>query len=59
MGKKDLDKIVGAAYEDLNAEEMQNTQGAGDVDAETTPVLISVAVTAGTAGIVSAIKNNK
>ncbi len=56
MGKKDVDKIVGAAYEDLNAEEMQNTQGAGDVDAETTPVIISVAVSAAT-GIVSAIKN--
>ena len=34
MSKKELDKIVGAAYEDLNAEDMQQSQGAGDVNAE-------------------------
>ena len=29
---KKLDKIVGAAYEELGAEDMQQIQGAGDVD---------------------------
>lgn len=35
MSKKDLDKIVGTSFEDLNTEDMQNTQGGGDVNAET------------------------
>ena len=44
MSKKELDKIVGAAYEDLNAEDMQQTQGAGDVEAETLSLAITGAV---------------
>ncbi|SFU96265.1 lichenicidin A2 family type 2 lantibiotic [Butyrivibrio sp. INlla21] len=42
MGKKKLDQIVGTSFEDLNTEDMQNTQGAGDVDAETTPVIMPI-----------------
>lgn len=34
MSKKELDKVVGSAFEELNAEDMQQTQGAGDVDPE-------------------------
>lgn len=49
MGKKELDKIVGEAYEDLNAEDMQNTQGAGDVEAET----LSIAITGAVASVIS------
>ncbi|SFU96250.1 lichenicidin A2 family type 2 lantibiotic [Butyrivibrio sp. INlla21] len=35
MSKKKLDQVVGASFEDLNTEDMQNTQGGGDVNAET------------------------
>ncbi|MBR4669355.1 MAG: lichenicidin A2 family type 2 lantibiotic [Butyrivibrio sp.] len=43
MSKKDLNKVVGASYEDLNEEDMKQTQGAGDVDPEVaTPVLSMV-----------------
>lgn len=38
MSKKEMDKIVGAAFEELNADDMQQTQGAGDVDAETAAI---------------------
>ena len=55
MSKKDINKVVGAAYEDLNAEDMQQTQGAGDVDAETTPALATTVVFA-SAAIISAKK---
>ena len=41
MGKKELDKIVGAAYEDLEQEDMQQTQGAGDVEAEIYPTIVT------------------
>lgn len=34
MSKKDLGKIVGASFEELDTEDMQQTQGAGDVDPE-------------------------
>ena len=34
MSKKELNKVVGSAFEELNAEDMQQTQGAGDVDPE-------------------------
>ncbi len=47
MGKKDLDKIVGAAYEELDADDMKNIQGAGDVEAETAvPVIVTIATAA-------------
>ena len=43
MSKKDLNNVVGAAYEDLNAEDMEQVQGAGDIDAETTvPVIVTL-----------------
>lgn len=56
MSKKDLNKVVGAAYEDLNTEEMENTQGAGDVEAETISVAITTAVASVISGLVSAKK---
>ena len=42
MSKKDLNKAVGNAFEDLKDEEMAKTQGAGDTEAETitTPLII-------------------
>ncbi|MBR4669351.1 MAG: lichenicidin A2 family type 2 lantibiotic [Butyrivibrio sp.] len=47
MGKKKLDQIVGAAYEELNTEDMQQIQGAGDVEAETAvPVIVTIATVA-------------
>ncbi|MBR4831109.1 MAG: lichenicidin A2 family type 2 lantibiotic [Butyrivibrio sp.] len=47
MSKKNIEKIVGAAYEELGAEDMQQIQGAGDVDAETAvPVIVAVATAA-------------
>lgn len=56
MSKKELDKIVGAAYEDLNTEDMEQTQGAGDVDAEVVSncfPTVSVSTVPATASIVS------
>ena len=38
--EKNMEKVVGAAFEDMNVEEMENIQGAGDVDAETLPTII-------------------
>lgn len=35
MSEKKMDQVVGASFEDLNTEDMQNTQGGGDVNAET------------------------
>ena len=55
MGKKDLDKIVGAAYEELNTEDMQQVQGAGDVDAETS-VVVSVTIATALSAAYSAKK---
>lgn len=47
MGKKKLDQIVGAAYEELDTEDMQQVQGAGDVDAETAvPIIVTIATAA-------------
>lgn len=34
MGENKFNKVVGNTFEELNAEDMQNTQGAGDVDPE-------------------------
>lgn len=41
MGEKKLDKVVGSAFEELNAEDMQQTQGAGDVDPEIYPTIVT------------------
>ena len=44
---KKLEKIVGVAYEELGTEDMEQIQGAGDVDAETTvPVIVTLATVA-------------
>ncbi len=46
-GKKKLDQVVGTSFEDLNTEDMQQIQGAGDVDAETAvPVIVTLATAA-------------
>lgn len=43
--KKQLDEeAVGKTFEDIPEEEMQEVQGAGDVDLETTPFAISATV---------------
>lgn len=34
MEENKFNKVVGNTFEELNAEDMQNTQGAGDVDPE-------------------------
>ena len=47
--EKNMEKVVGAAFEDMNVEEMENIQGAGDVEAEATPATPAIA------GAVSAI----
>ena len=39
--EKNMEKVVGVAFEDMNVEEMENIQGAGDVEAETIPVILS------------------
>lgn len=51
--EKKMEKIVGAAFEDISVADMENIQGAGDVEAEVTPTI--VASSAGCAGAVSAI----
>ncbi len=43
MAKEKINNVVGDSFEDLKIDEMAQTQGAGDVDAETTPVVVSVA----------------
>ncbi len=40
MAQEDINKVVGDSFEDLKTDEMVQTQGAGDVDAETTPTPI-------------------
>ncbi|SFU96273.1 mersacidin family lantibiotic [Butyrivibrio sp. INlla21] len=34
MGEKEINKVVGNSFEELGAEDMQQTQGAGDVNPE-------------------------
>ena len=41
---KKLNQVVGTSFEELDTEDMKQTQGAGDVDAETTPVVLTTAV---------------
>jgi len=54
---KKLNQVVGASFEEMDTEDMKKTQGAGDVDAETTPVvLVSVVATAAVSAAVSAKK---
>lgn len=49
---KKLNQVVGASFEEMDTEDMKKTQGAGDVDAETTPVvLVSVVATTVSAAV--------
>ncbi|MBO4456623.1 MAG: lichenicidin A2 family type 2 lantibiotic [Butyrivibrio sp.] len=41
MAQEKINNVVGDSFEDLKIDEMTEIQGAGDVDAETTPVLIA------------------
>ncbi len=42
--KKEINQeAVGKAFEDMEVTEMAEVQGAGDVDAETTPVIVTTA----------------
>ena len=40
MEKDTIDQIVGASFENLDTEDMEQVQGAGDVDAETAAISI-------------------
>ncbi|MEE3494018.1 MAG: lichenicidin A2 family type 2 lantibiotic [Butyrivibrio sp.] len=39
---KKMDQIVGASFEELNTEDMKQVQGAGDVEAETAVVSVTL-----------------
>ncbi|MBR4831111.1 MAG: lichenicidin A2 family type 2 lantibiotic [Butyrivibrio sp.] len=48
MAQEKINEVVGESFEDLKIDEMSETQGAGDVDAETTPAItVSAAVIIG------------
>ncbi|SFU96325.1 mersacidin family lantibiotic [Butyrivibrio sp. INlla21] len=48
MAQEKINEVVGESFEDLKEDEMLQTQGAGDVDAETTPAItVSAAVVIG------------
>lgn len=44
MAQEDINKVVGDSFEDLKEDEMVQTQGAGDVDPETTPATPAIVV---------------
>ncbi|MCR4567492.1 MAG: lichenicidin A2 family type 2 lantibiotic [Pseudobutyrivibrio sp.] len=50
---KNLDQVIGGSFEELNTEDMEQAQGAGDVNAETVPIAVSIAT------IASAIYSSK
>ncbi|SFU96315.1 lichenicidin A2 family type 2 lantibiotic [Butyrivibrio sp. INlla21] len=60
--EKKIEEVVGGSFEEMPLEDMENTQGAGDVDAETTPALpvsawgVSVIASAVSGAIVSSKK---
>ena len=57
--ENNIEEVVGNSFEEMPLEDMENTQGAGDVDAETTPAIpyaASVIVSAVSGAIVSAKK---
>ncbi len=65
METNKINETVGAPFEDMELTEMENTQGAGDVDAETTPVIIAssagcatgaAAITGAVSGVVISVK---
>ena len=43
MAQEEIKNVVGDSFEDLKVDEMTEIQGAGDVDAETTPAIPIVA----------------
>ena len=57
MAKDKLNKVVGNSYEDLKDDDMKKTQGAGDTNAETTPVVLSAIY--GIPAVISIIASNK
>ncbi|MBO4456625.1 MAG: lichenicidin A2 family type 2 lantibiotic [Butyrivibrio sp.] len=48
---KKYDEIVGGSFENLDTEEMENVQGAGDVDVETTPAILTAVATIASAAV--------
>lgn len=53
--KSDLSEVIGDSYENLTEEQMLELQAAGDVNAETTPILaVSIASSGYCGGAVSA-----
>lgn len=71
MNNQKLNYLVGKSFEDLSVEEMQELQGAGDVEVQSTPTVvipistiqvseaISVIISATTASVVSAIASKQ
>lgn len=67
MEPRKFNSVVGDAFEELKIDEMTEMQGAGDMDAESTPVLLSVsaALTGAVASyqlshdVVKSIKNSR
>ncbi len=61
MGHKKIEEVVGTAFEDLTADEMANTQGAGDVDAEAYPTIVGpvCSPSVATISIITVIKDRK
>ena len=54
MGSEKIKEVVGDSFEDLSVADMENIQGAGDVDAETASLVISLtAVTTAVSAVVS------
>jgi len=49
------ENIVGPSFDELSTEEMQESQGSGDIQQETTPICVSVAVSALSAAVSGAI----
>ena len=44
--EKKIREVVGDSFEEMPLEDMENTQGAGDVDAESTPATPTIPITA-------------
>jgi len=53
---KKLNQVVGASFEEMDAEDMKKTQGAGDVDAETTPAVVTATVISAVSAALTAKK---
>lgn len=44
--EKKIREVVGDSFEEMPLEDMENTQGAGDVDAESTPATPTIPISA-------------